>query len=239
MRTLSLISGLLAIFLFVGCDQNSNPVLPDSTLRGDISGKVILHQDYRQEDPLQTNEGVEVSIEGTTLSTLSDRDGKWTISGLAEGSYTLVLSKNLYETYKQNFVYKVGVPFSINATLYKIPAFEITNLSTEFVGNECVIKGNLVGNVSRYAAIRLYFSTDRNVSSTNNVFSTYEIIRENAFGTATVYAFRKSGSFSLQTFYSKGIVGRQVYIVAYADGENPGRPALNSQSSNIATLLVP
>lgn len=76
------------------------------------------------------------------------------------------------------------------------------------------------------------------VSSSNYVFTVRENVRKNGVGIATIEAFRENGSFSLQDLYSKGMVGR-AYVVAYADGENPGRPALNSQSSNIATLLVP
>jgi hypothetical protein len=234
MRTISLVTTLLVIFLFTGCDQSN----PTGVVSGTLSGQVILHQDYHQENPAQTNEGVVVSIENTNLSTVSDRNGNWAILGLIDGRYTIVITKNSYETYKRNIVYSVGAVLNIVDTLYKVPAFEVTNLSVILSGNTTVIRGNLIGTVPQNAFIRLYFSSAPNVSPNNCVFTVRENVRENGVGVATIVAFRENGSFSLQDLYNRGIVGR-AYVVAYADGENPNRPVLNLQSSNVAELLVP
>lgn len=234
MRTISLITMLLAIFLFTGCDQSN----PTGVVSGTLSGQVILRQDYHQENPAQTDEGVVVSIENTNLSTISDRNGNWAIAGLTDGSYTIMMVKSSYETYKRNIVYSVGAVLNIIDTLYKVPAFEVTNLSVILSGNTTVIKGNLVGTVPQNASIRLYFSSALNVSPSNYIFTVRENVRKNGAGIATIEAFRENGSFSLQDLYNKGIVGR-AYVVAYADGENPNRPVLNLQSSNVVELLVP
>lgn len=83
-------------FLIFSCGKldHTNPYDPKSPLnlqaRGSISGKVVLEES-------QTNEGILVSLKGTSLTTLTDMDGNWKLTDVPAGPYIIVFSKEGWE----------------------------------------------------------------------------------------------------------------------------------------------
>ena len=97
---------LLAFFLFpiffLGCNNNTSA----PRLTGNITGKIYLYSDngLRQTD----NSGAQISIDGSSYSTVSLSDGSWELKDIPAGIYTFVFSKAGYSTLKYYNVQFVG-----------------------------------------------------------------------------------------------------------------------------------
>jgi hypothetical protein len=97
---------LLAGIIFSGCKEVTSSGIP-----GDIAGTLQVLDTNNAF--LKDNSGVRVSLEGTSYSTISNSDGKWSLTNIPAGTYTIVFSKENYATQKeQNF------SFSGNGTYY-------------------------------------------------------------------------------------------------------------------------
>jgi hypothetical protein len=101
--TLSAMKNLLAVLFalsvitsFAGCRDDEDPA---STLgsTGKISGTVAL---FESEDlsRLSDASGATVSVEGTTLSTITGSSGQWEIPDLPAGIYNIIISKPGFDT---------------------------------------------------------------------------------------------------------------------------------------------
>ncbi|MDP4198024.1 MAG: carboxypeptidase-like regulatory domain-containing protein [Bacteroidota bacterium] len=85
----------IAVFVIVaatGCNHTTSP-----GGGGMIAGRVVLFDSTRME--LSDFSGTKVSIDGTTLSTLTDAVGAWQIGGLPEGRYDITASKPGFGTF--------------------------------------------------------------------------------------------------------------------------------------------
>jgi hypothetical protein len=92
--------------LFISCKET----VVSSGIPGDIIGSVQVYDTNYV--PMTDNGGVKVSLEGTAYSTLSDASGKWHLTNIPAGTYTLVFSKDGYGIAKQQ-----NFEFTGNGTL--------------------------------------------------------------------------------------------------------------------------
>ena len=85
----------IALFTIPSCKETT----VSSGVPGDIIGTIQLYDTNYV--AMTENSGVKVSLESTTYSALSDANGKWHLTNIPAGTYTLVFSKDGYATRKQ------------------------------------------------------------------------------------------------------------------------------------------
>ena len=109
-KALSIFLGL-SFFLSCGKLEHKNPYDPEAPLslqaKGKISGKVILEES-------DDNSGVIVSLKGTSLTSISDKDGNWTLTDVPQGRYTIAVSKENWE-YSEPVDVEVGIGEEVSA----------------------------------------------------------------------------------------------------------------------------
>jgi hypothetical protein len=109
---------------------------PGTTAAGTITGKVELYTD--QNTPQTTDKGsVLVSIKGTTMSTLTDTTGKYTLNQVPAGIYTMVFSRGGYGVYEeQQISFPGNGKLYINAGLMETPKWKIIDLKITGTGQQ-------------------------------------------------------------------------------------------------------
>jgi hypothetical protein len=91
-KTFNFTVTITILILFVGCKGDTGPAGP--SLSGNITGTVSL---FNADGTNPNNKsGVTVTAQGTSFSTTTDSLGRWTLSGLSTGSYTVVETKPGY-----------------------------------------------------------------------------------------------------------------------------------------------
>ena len=89
---------LSLLMVLCSCED---PVVPESPLQaGDLVGKVETFSEFGE--PFQDHSDVEVTIEGTDplVTTLTDKEGNYLITGLTTGTYNLIFTKADHQTRK-------------------------------------------------------------------------------------------------------------------------------------------
>ena len=105
-KKLSFPSILTVLMLIAGCKGATGPAGP--SLTGNITGFVLLiNSDSGVSYPADRS-GVTVSVQGTSLSTMTDSRGRWTLTGLSTGIYTIVATKPGYGMTEQQGVEFTG-----------------------------------------------------------------------------------------------------------------------------------
>jgi hypothetical protein len=94
-KALSFSSIILIISSMIGCKGSDGPAGPAGpALTGSLTGYVQLIQS--DGTPPKNESGVNVALTGTGISTTTDSTGKWTISNLQTGTYTIDYTKTGY-----------------------------------------------------------------------------------------------------------------------------------------------
>jgi hypothetical protein len=226
--------------------------------KGDLIGYAYLYNDYKVHEI--DNSGITISIEGTSISTTTDINGKWELSNLSLGTYTFILAKKNYGTLKiigRQFV-GGGQTYFGASNLYPIPKYYITGIndSLDYAFNNSsdngtiVVYGTYIQNIPlNYAYFRLFAGTNPDVSSEptkygctiiGSIISNTEIFSNNFYLHLNTKTLNTIGLHS----------GETVYIIVYADSFNSsayidlntGRnyyPNLNPIHSNILKAMVP
>lgn len=102
----SIVPAILFCFIQTACQQ---PRV------GEITGTVQL-------DGRSDSEGVQIALPGTQYRAITDKNGFFTVNGLAPGDYTVVATEEGYKEYRAGVKIQAGSPFSIGAVLLeKIP----------------------------------------------------------------------------------------------------------------------
>lgn len=235
-----LILALLAVIM--SCSDNSNDETPTPT-SANISGAVNLFDDRVTEID---NSNMIVSVEGTSISAVTDANGQYTLSNVPFGLVTLIYEKNGYGTFKRfNVDHSDGDTFITESpSLGQISTTSITNLSVTDNGTDIILAANTdpVANNGNTRYIRFFFSTQSNVSSTN-----YEAVletlvaqinpRELNLDSASLVAL---GFTSGQTVYAR-CYGESFWSNQYddLDSGNTIFPNLNSNSAAAVSFVVP
>lgn len=87
------------VLLLIGSCEG--PIGPEGPLQtGDLLGKVETFDEFGE--PFQDHSGVEVSIEGTDplITTVTDKEGNYLVTGLNTGTYNLIFTKSGHQTKK-------------------------------------------------------------------------------------------------------------------------------------------
>jgi hypothetical protein len=135
MRKLSVLPLTLAFCL--GCKGDPGPVGPQGTLlTGNLTGYVVLLDETGQRQIDYS--GVTVAVQTPLRSTTTDASGRWTLSNLSTGVYTVVLSKPGFGTYKIVSFQFVGggevyasSQFLIQLPSFSVPAISVNASSTD------------------------------------------------------------------------------------------------------------
>jgi hypothetical protein len=139
---------------------------PGPSLTGSIIGFCQLTD--AANNLIDDRSGVEVSVEGTNVSTTTSSDGRYTLTGVPSGIHVLRYSKQGFGVWKNTqFQYVGGGDYYLGYTyLYMKPLFTVTNLSATTSAGSINILGTLSGTLptsTRYAM--LFFDTTASVSS--------------------------------------------------------------------------
>lgn len=195
------------------------------------------------------NSGITVTAEGTGISAVTGSDGRWVLSQLPMGTYTISASKPAYGTAKQ-FGYQFvggGQTWYGELSIGELPAFRVTGLSTTNTTTAVNLRGTCTNDTRSYPRnLRVFCGYSATVSSDPVTYaSTFRFGMGNTqFETFTV-ALSKS-DLNLQGFPS----GRTAYAVVYTEGNfstvytdmSTNRywyGSLNPTPSNVVSFIVP
>ncbi|WP_396176141.1 carboxypeptidase-like regulatory domain-containing protein [Flavobacterium sp.] len=245
MKLLPFSWSFILILLITSC--NSNDDSPAAATRANISGSVNL---YNESTNQVDNSNMTVSVLGTMPlnSAVTDAQGKFVLSNVPFGTYTLEYTKNGYGTYK-----KFGVVHGTNGqataltatpSLGQVSTTSITGITASTSANQVVlsISTNPGGSAANRRYIRYFLSTSQSVSATN--YSYYSPVF-----TSQINPFEKT--ILATELISAGFTsGQQVYVRAYGDSfwdnayDSPEFnrrifPNLNANTVPAATFIVP
>ncbi|MDE5739510.1 MAG: carboxypeptidase-like regulatory domain-containing protein, partial [Bacteroidaceae bacterium] len=103
---------LIATVLFCACSSDISEELTVGSIAGSVSDKTTG-------EPVAT---VNVSINPGGYSTVTGSDGSFSFLNLAEGSYTLTISKEGYKQSNNTVSVHIGEPTSAHLLIERIPA---------------------------------------------------------------------------------------------------------------------
>jgi hypothetical protein len=245
MKFLPLSWSFILILFITSCSSNDDS--PAAATRANISGSVNLYNESTNQMDLSN---MTVSVLGTMplISAVTDAQGKFVLSNVPFGTYTLEYTKNGYGTYK-----KFGVVHGTNGqataltatpSLGQVSTTSITGITASTSANQVVlsISTNPGGSAANRRYIRYFLSTSQSVSATN--YSYYSPVF-----TSQINPFEKT--ILATELVSAGFTsGQQVYVRAYGDSfwdnaydstEFNRRifPNLNANTVPAATFIVP
>ena len=117
-------------------------VVNSNTSPGYISG-VVLQYDQFGVQATQNLNGVTVSVEGQTYTTVTDTAGRYTLSGVQPGTYNVLFGKAGYGLWQQQQVSFAGNgTYFINGYVYQKPNY---NFSTVVLKDTAIPKGSQRG----------------------------------------------------------------------------------------------
>ncbi len=240
-KILALLS-TLPILMF-GCNSSV------TGLTGNLIGYAHLYDLSGAHLATSLDSGITVKVEETGRHTKTAEDGRWELSGLATGTYTISFSYPGYGTYKRVGSQYVGggqVYFGTQS-LYQIPLFYVSNFLATTSGS-IGLTGTFSGTLPTGTRnVRYFVGTTSAVSSDPAKY----LYTNTTSASSTSTTFSASISSASLGATGVGILsGQTVYIVAYAEGYTPnsyldfatGRsyyPDLGATGSNILTVVVP
>jgi hypothetical protein len=152
------------------CKKEENNT-PAPTVLYDIIGSVNL---YDQGPTAVSDSGMTVAIEGSnpSISAVTDIDGKFTLSEVPKGTYTLTYSKANYGVYKRFDVDHTSNQETIitnNPSLGQKSTTQVTISQANVVNDTLVLttQTNPAGNVGTSVYLRVLFGKDSNLNPTN------------------------------------------------------------------------
>ena len=243
---LLLLSGSFILILFsTSCSSTDDR--PVAATAASISGSVIL---YNESTTMIDKSNMIVSVLGSTplISTLTDSDGKFVLTNVPFGTYTLDYTKSGFGTYK-----KFGVVHGTNGQATSLPSIpslgqvsttSITGLTASTSANQVVlsITTNPAGSAANRRYVRYFLSTNPLVSATNySYYSPVYISQINPFDkTISVTELLSAGFTSGQQVYVRAY-GESAWDNAYDDPDLGRRifPNLNAITVPATSFTVP
>lgn len=217
-------------------------------LTGNITGYVRVLGEFGKE--FTDKSGVTVTIDGSNpvKSAVTNAQGGFELTNVAEGIYLLVYTKTGFGTFKRFVVHPGGsvANFLTTVTIGQIPSLAVTDLALTFTSPTIVqITGNLTGTPQGSSRIRLYMSTDPNVTDKNYMLS---ITLLNS-STTTAFTLNTSYSSFITPLNFDGIsTGTTIYVRAYVGNAESSYtdsvtgltvfPSVGA-GSNVTTYIVP
>jgi|694.fasta_scaffold01561_40 hypothetical protein len=237
---------LLLIVGFLSCKKNSPDNIAPAT-RADITGFVNL---YDENTTLLNNSGMQVSVQGSSpsISAITDANGKFILSNVPFGTYTLVYEKTGYGIYKKPGVVHStdGSPTFITntASLGKTSTTTVTNLTASQSGSNILIAAttNPAGSLGNTRYIRYFLSPSATVSKDNYSYVSSGFVSQiNPYqATLTSANLIAWGFTSGQTVFVK-VYGDAFWSNEYQDPTTGQKvfPNLNDTSANSVSFIVP
>lgn len=234
------------IFLFIslsscgGDDGGDPPVTLPST--ADIQGGVNLYDEGT--DRLESS-NMEISISGSSISSLTDDQGSFILADVPHGSVTLTYEKSGYGTYKY-FISNLSSNLVIaeNPSLGKLSQTRVITCAVSTDANEVTISSVTNGTNTTKRYLRYFLGTDDQVNREN--YSAVTSGFESDPGTNPA-----KHRFTKQDLIDLGFAsGSQVYVKVYGDSfwandyEDPSLnrrvfPNLNENSAEPVMFMVP
>jgi hypothetical protein len=250
-RALPLLS-VLGMLALAACDKDGDPVAPTPERTGAIAGTVLI-QDSAGYAP--DHSGVSVGIEGTSLSTTSDRKGRWVISGVRAGVHTIVLSKQGYTTeylIRQQFVGRdtlvVGPSNSVSISSFVVqwlPFRRVATFTAQAIADTSEGKVRISGSITSQAAtqyVSIMFGSSPTVSKVHGTYLANLRLYTDGGG-------RFGADIPGSWLHGQGFVaGSVLHIVAYPGGDRVAYDAptdrwyfsnLIDAPSQVATVVMP
>jgi hypothetical protein len=217
-------------------------------LSGNITGYVRVLGEFGKE--VTDRSGITVTVDGSSpaKSAVTNAQGGFELTNVTEGIYLLVYTKSGYGTYKRFVIHSGGsvANFLSTVTMGQISSVAITDLALNFTSPSVLqVTGNYTAPVETNARLRLYLSTDANVSDKNYLLS---VLTLNALaGTSFTVNFGFTGLITATNF--EGVSsGTTIYVRAYLDNlestyTDPVTgltvyPSVGT-GSNVATYVIP
>jgi hypothetical protein len=240
---------ILALIFFSNCKKESIPgpagpsgsAGPSGNLTGDIVGYISVYD--LNENLLTDFSGVTVTLEGTTYSATSEKNGRFVLSHVTAGTYNVAYSKPGYGTTRFISFKFVGggQDYLVANYLHPTPLYYPTNLTVSsgpsvnpFTGNTIAsLKVTLNGSLPNKVYMTFFIDTIAGVSSKPGNF----IISGTHSGPIS------SSKEFMEDIYSDNLTshgiksGQNLYIICYADGL--GTYWDPNSNSNISSNLNP
>jgi len=242
-----LISTILMFFLVsTSCKKDDNDK-DETVTKANIIGSVNL---YDEGTLAVAKDGMVVMVEGSSpiISATTDADGKFTLTDVPFGTYTIVYEKTGYGIYKKSGVSHTNTGSStyISATpsLGQKSTTTVTMLSANSSGSNIIISTTTApassNNNPKY--IRYFYSTESSVSSENYTYASVGlVIKINPYDkTLSTSNLSDMGFSTGSTIYVK-VYGDSFWSNEYEDN-NLGRkvfPNLNSTSAAAVSFVMP
>src|SRR4051812_39139029 len=105
MKNILIIIGLISIAGISACTKTTE-IIYNNGVPGTIIGQVTLYDTLlnfgNRDFIIDDRSGIEVSIEGTQLKGITNKNGSYSIKDVPPGAYILIFKKNDFITYKSD-----------------------------------------------------------------------------------------------------------------------------------------
>ena len=167
-------TAIVTVFL-LGCKKDPDPLYDN----GMITGHIEL---YSPSIEIINGNNVKIIAHGPygSKSTISDPQGKYTLSGLGNGTYEIEFSKEDFGIFRRPGIQIFGYDtLSINALLYKKANYKMPQLSTlmtysafnEWDDHSVAIVTDIPGGDNEEMQIRVFLSDTKGVSFINYLYT--------------------------------------------------------------------
>ncbi len=243
-RAAAILAVLLLAGFLPGCEGEDGPAGP--SLTGQLIGYAYLYDLAAVRATDQS--GITVVAEGTSVTATTASDGRWVLSGLPTGTYTIAFSKPGYGSPKRiSFQFVGGGQTSFGSmALFQLPGFTIGTLTATVASGVVNIRGTVTGSLpDAYRVVRIFIGTTASVSSDPSNYAFTMLTA--ASDTGTIF----TTSATSQIFANYGFtVGQTAYIVAYPEAISSSAyldlstgkynyPNLNPIPSTVVSAVVP
>jgi len=243
MKQLFAIILIFSTFIFASsCGGEDNDIDPPIPTKGIIKGSVNLYDEGTEKIAAA---GMKVSVEGTSISALTNSEGNFELIDVPFGSRTLIYEKEDYGTYKY-FIpeYDDNLVINISPSLGKKSKTKIITGAATVDGTAVKVSYVTEGTNTSDRYMRYFLGNDQTVTN-ENYTAVSEIFYSDANNNPAQHIFTQQDMIDLG-FSS----GSQVYVKAYGesfwanDYEDPDLnkrifPNLNENSSEPVVFMVP
>ena len=228
------------IIVFISSCTNNGTTAPPSS--GTLIGSVSLYDDFGY--TIHELSGVLITIEGTKpqLSDTTNQYGQFQFDSLPTGTYNVIFSKAGFATYKKfGFSFTGGdMPGYLEGVeLSKPSSVVVTSISYDIVTGYMKLTVDSTSQNKPNIYIRTFFSTDKNVSSTNYQ-STGIGQYQRSDPVRKILVLPDSHVFPSGTTVYMIAYGMSFFDLGYWDPSTNLTffPALNPQGSNIVSFVM-
>ena len=239
-KTKFFLSLLIVLSFFSSCAKD------EGLLTGSLIGFVSLYE--TDNTFVEDRSGVVVSVDGKKISTQTDTNGRYVLSGLTTGTYNLTFAKSGYGTVKEiGFQFTGGdePAYLYTKSLAKIPSYNVTGLTATISENGIEFRGTFSGtSLSLYNHAVIFLGKSANVSSAPSNY-TYAVSGATYFDSTVMFGsiFKEA----LVDMYKKG---QTIYVVAYSESMRGDMyidlatnryysSALGTIPSNVVSVVMP